>query len=79
MVRPVENFRFDQRLRQRLRKPFARRINVFAKIGMMNETFAADFQFRSELTKVRFHNVAIRVHEGIETENKIDRSVWDHR
>src|SRR5205814_1886477 len=46
MMRPVENLRLDQRFRERLRKPFARRINVFAEIRMMNETFAADFQLR---------------------------------
>ena len=72
MMRPIENLQFDQRFRQRVGEPFTRRINVFAKIGMMNETFAADFQFRSEFAEVRLHDVALRMHEGIETENKID-------
>ena len=72
MMRPVENLQFNQRFRQRAWEPLARRINVFAKIRMMNETFAADFQFRSELAEVRLHNIAVRVHEGIETKDEID-------
>ena len=70
MMRPVENLRLDQRLRERLRKPFARRINVFAKVRMMNETFAADFQLRSKLAQVRFDHVPVRMHKRIETENR---------
>ena len=72
MMRPVENFRLDQWLRDRRRKPFARRIDVFSKIRMMNETFAADFQLRAELSQVRFDHVTVRMHQGIETENEID-------
>ena len=72
MMRPVENLQFDQRFRQRAWEPLTRRINVFAKIRMMNETFAADFQFRSEFADVRLHNIAVRVHEGIKTEDEID-------
>ena len=72
MMRPVENLQFDQQFRQRVWKPLTRRINIFAKIRMMNETFAADSQFRSEFAEVRLHNIAVRVYEGIETEDKID-------
>jgi len=79
MMRPVENLRLDERLREHLRKPFTGRINVFAKIRMMNETFAADFQLRSKLAQVRFDHVAVRMHKGIETENEIDRGVGNHR
>ena len=71
MMRPVENLRLDQRLRERPRKPFARRINVFAEIRMMNETFAADFQLRSKLAQVFFDDVPVPMHKGIETENEI--------
>jgi len=71
MMRPIENLRLDQRLRDRVRKPFAWRINVFAKVGMMNETFAADFQLHSKLTQVLFDDVLVRMHKRIETENKI--------
>ena len=78
-MRPVENLRLDQWLRDRLRKAFAQRINVLAKIGMMNETFAADFQLGSKLVQVRFDHIPIRMHKGIETKNEIDRSVGDHR
>jgi len=79
MMRPIENLRLDQRLRERLRKPFSRRINVFAKVRMMNETFAADFQLGSKLAQVRFHHVPVRMHKGIETENEIQRRVRNHR
>ena len=79
MMRPIENLQFDQRFRQCVWEPFTRRINVFAKIGMMNETFAADFQFRSEFAQVRFHHVAVGMHERIETENEIDGSIGNHR
>ena len=72
MMRPVENLQFDQRFRQHAWEPLTRRINVFAKIRMMNETFSADFQFRSEFADVRLHNIAVRVHEGIKTEDEID-------
>ena len=72
MMRPIENLRFNQWLREHLRKPFTRRINVFAKVRMMNETFAADFQLRSELAQVLFDYLPIRMHEGIEAENEID-------
>src|SRR5262249_48156979 len=78
MMRPIQNFRLDQRLRERLRKPFARRINVFPKIRMMNETFAADFQLRSKLAQVFFDYVAVRVNKGIEAKNEIYRSVGNH-
>ena len=71
MMRPVENLRLDQRLRERLRQPFARRINVFAKIGVMNKTFAADFQLGSELAQVHFHHFPVWMHKRIETENEI--------
>ena len=71
MMRPVENLRLDQRLRERLRKAFARRINVFAKIRMMNETVAADFQLRSKLAQVFLDDTSVWMHKGIETENKI--------
>ena len=71
MMRPVENLRLDQRLRERLGKPFAGRINVFAKIRMMDETFSTDFQLRSKLAQIRFDHVLVRMHEGIETEDEI--------
>ena len=71
MMRPIENLRFDQRFCQQLGNPFARRVNVFAKIGMMNETFAAYFQLCSQLAQVRFHDLPVRMHERIETENEI--------
>ena len=77
-MRPVENLRLDQRLRERLRKPFSRRIDVFAKIRMMNETFTANFQLRSELAQVCFDEFPVRVHKGIETENEIHRRVGNH-
>ena len=72
MMRPVENPCLDQRFRERFRKPFPRRINVFAKVRMMNETFAADFQLRSELAEVFFDYVPVGMNKGIETENEID-------
>src|SRR5437899_11011090 len=78
-MRPIENLRLDQWLRDQFREPFAGRIHVFAKIGMMNETFAADFQFRSKFAQVRFHHVAVGMHERIETENEIDGSIGNHR
>ena len=78
-MRPVENFRLDQRLREYLRKPFARRIDVVAKVRMMNETFGADFQLRSELAQVCFNHRPVRMHKGIKTENEIHRRVGDHR
>ena len=78
MMRPIENPCLDQWLREHLRKPFTRRINVFAKVRMMNETFAADFQLRSELAQVFFDYVPVRVHKGIETENEIDRRIGNH-
>ena len=71
MMRPIENLCLDQRLREHLGKPFPRRINVFAKIRMMNETFATDFQLRCQLTQVFFDNLPIGMHKGIETENEI--------
>ena len=78
MMCPIENLRFDQGLRERLRKPLARRINVFPKVRMMNETFAADFQLRSKLSQVRFDDLPVRMHKGIETENEIHRCVGNH-
>src|SRR5262245_3220506 len=78
MMSPVENLRLDQRLREGLRKPFARRINVFAKVRMMNKTFAADFQLRSKLAQICFDDFPVRVHKRIETENEIDRRVGNH-
>lgn len=71
MMRPVQNPRFDQWFRERFRKAFTRRINVFAKIGVMNETFAADSQLRSELAQVRFDHLPIWVHERVKTKNEI--------
>ena len=71
MMRPVQNLRFDQRLRERFRQAFTRRINVFTKIRMMNETFAADSQLRSELAQVRFDHIPIRMDERVETKNEI--------
>ena len=71
MMRPVENLRLDQRLRERLRKLFAWRINVFAKVRMMNESFATDFQFRLELAQIRFDHVPVWMHKGIKAENEI--------
>ena len=79
MVRPVENLRFDQRFGERLGKPFAQRINVFAKIRVMDETFATDFQLGSKLAQVRFHNIPIRMNEGIEAKNEIHRRIGNHR
>jgi len=78
-MRPVENLRLDQRLRERLREPFAWRINVFAKVRMVNETFAADFQLRFKLSQVRFDDLPVRMYKGIETENEIDGRVGNHR
>ena len=72
MMRPIENLCLDQRFSEKRGNPFAWRVNVFAKIGMMNETFAADFQFRSEFAEVRLHDIAVRMYEGIEAKNKID-------
>ena len=72
MMRPIQNLKFDQRFREGVGKPFTSRINVFAKIRMMDETFAADFQFDSQFAEVRLHDVRICMHEGIETENEID-------
>src|ERR1700756_5313362 len=78
-MRPIEDLHLDQRLRERLGQPFSGRINVFAKIRMMNKTFAADFQLGPELAQVRFYDVAVRMHKGIETENEIYRRVGNHR
>ena len=71
-MRPVENLCLDQWLREHLRKPLTRRINVFAKVRMMNETFAANPQLRSELAQVFFDYIPVRMHKRIETENEID-------
>ena len=79
MMRPIENLQFDQRFRQCVWEPFTRRINVFAEIGMMNETFAADFQFRSELAQIGFQHLTVWMHKGIEAENEIDRRIGNHR
>ena len=79
MMRPVEDLRLDQRFREDLRKPFARRIGVFSKVRMMNETFAADFQLRSKLAQVHFDYVPVRMHERIETEHEIQRRIGNHR
>src|ERR1700747_2156800 len=78
-MRPIEDLRLDQRLRERLGQPFPRRIKVFAKIRMMNETFAADFQLGPELAQVRFHHVPVRMHKGNKTENEIHRRVGNHQ
>ena len=72
MMRPVENFRFNQWLCDKIGKPFAWRIHVLAEIGMVNETFTADFQFASQLLQIRFYNVAVGMHKRIKTENEID-------
>ena len=79
VMRPIENLRLDQRLRERLGQPFSRRINVFAKVRMMNETLAADFQLGPKLAQVRFHYLPVRMHKGIETENEIHRRLGNHR
>src|SRR5690348_14079806 len=79
MMRPIEDLCLNQRFRQRLRKPLPSSVNVFAEIGMMNEAFAADFQFRSKFAQVRFHNFTVRMHERIEAENKIDRAIGNDR
>src|SRR6478736_5393051 len=79
MMRPIENLRLDQRFRERLWKPFPWGINVFAKIRMMNETFAADFQLRSKLVQVFLDDVSVRMHKRIETENEIHGRVGNHR
>ena len=42
MMRPIEDLCLNQRFSEKRGNPFAWRVNVFAKIGMMNETFAAD-------------------------------------
>ena len=78
-MRPIEDLRLDQRLRERLGQPFSRRINVFAKVRMVNEAFAADFQLLSKLAQVGFHHVPVRMDKGIETENEIYRRVGNHR
>src|SRR5438552_3558583 len=79
MMWPIEDLCLNQRFRQRLRKPLPSGVNVFAEIGMMNEAFPADFQFRSEFAQVRFHDFTIRMHKRVETEDKIDRSIRNHR
>src|SRR4029078_12902717 len=78
MMCPVENLRLDQRPRERLRKPLAGRIYVFAKIRMMNETFAADFQLGSKLAQVCFDDFPVGMHKGIETEDEIHRCVGNY-
>ena len=72
MMRPIEDLCLNQRFSEKRGNPFAWRVNVFAKIGVMNETFAADFQFRSQFAQVRFDDFPVRMHEGIEAENEID-------
>ena len=71
MMRPVEDLCLNQRFREHLGQALARRVDVFAKIRMMNETFAADFQLRSEFAQVRFHDFPIRMHKRVETKNEI--------
>ena len=72
MVRPIENLRFDQWFRYCLGKPLSVGIGVLTKIRMMNETFAARFQFRSQFAQISLDDVAVRMNERIKTENKID-------
>ena len=72
MMRPIEDLSFNQRFRQHLREPFPWRADVFAEIGMMNETLPADLQFASQFAKIRVHDIAICVYERIKTEDKID-------
>lgn len=79
MMRPIENLCLNQWSRQRLRNSLAWRVYVFAEIGMVNEASAADFQFRSEFSQVRFHDFPIRVNERIEAENEIDGTGGNHR
>ncbi len=76
---PIEDFRFPQQFSHWSRKPFAWRVSIFAEIGMMNESFAAGFQFGSKFAQVRFDHLAVQMYESIEAKYEIDRSVWKHR
>jgi hypothetical protein len=46
---------------------------------MMNEAFAADFQFIPQFAQIRFDHVAVGMHEGIKTKNEIHRGIGNHR
>jgi len=71
-MRPIKNLRFDQRLCQRLRNSLTEGVGVFAEIGMVNESFSADFQFSPQFTQIRFDHIPFGVNERIETEHEID-------
>src|SRR5437763_12388384 len=79
MVCPIENLRLDQWLYYCLGKTLPESVGVLAEIGMMNEAFAAGFQFRSQFVQVCLYDIAVRMNQRIEAENKIDRTVRNHR
>jgi len=78
MMLPIENAEFDQWVDDYLGQPSTAGIGVFAKIRMMNETFATDFQFFSELAKISLDNLSFCMDERIECENEIDRIIGNH-
>src|SRR5438876_352375 len=79
MMRPIEDLCLDQRFSEKRGNPYAWRVYVIAKIRVMNETFAADFQFPSQFAQVHFDELPVCLHEVIKTENEIDRTVRNHR
>ena len=72
MVCPIENLRLNQWFHYCLGKTLPKGVGVLAEIGMVNEAFAAGFQFRAQFVQVCLDDVAVRMNERIEAEDKID-------
>ena len=79
MMFPIENFDFAKKVPNDLRKVFARRVRIRSEIGMVKETFAADFQFGAQFAKISFDDLLFRVNKRIKTKNEVDRLVRQHR
>ena len=76
---PVEDFYFAKKFAQRSRKAFGQGVSARAEIGMMNKSFAADFQYSSQFVEVGLDEVTAQMHERIKTENEVDRAIGNHR
>jgi len=76
---PVEDFYFAKKFTHSLGKAFGQGVSVRAKIGMMNKSFAADFQYSSQFVEVGRDEVTAQMHERIETEHEVDRAIGNHR
>jgi len=74
----VKNVQFGQKLSDWRRKPSLWRVRVFAKIRMMDESPAMNFQLAAQFAQVFFYDFTLKVHEYVETEDEIDRLVGKH-